>query len=55
MARRPLEWVNTPVLVEALNRYERGVLPPSLRLWVMALLELDGQAGRSGDLNDSAR
>lgn len=41
MQRRPLEWVNTPVLIEALQRYERGLLPLSLRRWLEALLELE--------------
>lgn len=41
MARRPIEWVNTPVLVEALNRYELGLLPLSLRRWVETVLELE--------------
>jgi hypothetical protein len=41
MAPRSPQWVNTPVLLEALTRYEQGRLPPSLRLWVQAVLELD--------------
>ncbi len=41
MARRPIEWVNTPVLVEALLRYEQGILPRSMRLWVEELLDID--------------
>jgi hypothetical protein len=44
MPRRPLQWVNTPVLVEALQRYEQGLLPLSLRRWVEAMLELDPSA-----------
>ncbi|MFO7628013.1 MAG: hypothetical protein R6W06_00560 [Prochlorococcaceae cyanobacterium] len=34
-------WVNTPVLVEAMQRYEQGRLPRSLQLWLQTLLELD--------------
>ena len=41
MPRRQLQWVNTPVLVEALQRYEQGLLPLSLRRWVETLLELE--------------
>jgi hypothetical protein len=41
MAPRSPQWVNTPVLLEALTRYEQGRLPRSLRLWVQAVLELD--------------
>ncbi len=40
MAPRPVQWVNTPVLVEALHRYELGQLPLSMRRWVETLLEL---------------
>ena len=32
---------NTPVLMEALDRYEQGRLPRSMRLWVEAVLELE--------------
>ena len=40
MAPRSPQWVNTPVLVEALDRYEQGRLPHSMRRWVEAVLEL---------------
>ena len=40
MARRSMQWVNTPVLMEALDRYEQGRLPRSMRLWVEAVLEI---------------
>ena len=39
-ARSPL-WVNSTVLMEALQRYEQHTLPRSMRLWVEATLELD--------------
>ena len=35
------QWVNTPVLMEALDRYEQRRLPRSMQLWVEAVLELD--------------
>ncbi|MFZ9228987.1 MAG: hypothetical protein ACO24U_08505 [Prochlorococcaceae cyanobacterium] len=41
MAPRPISWVNTPVLVEAIERYEQGLLPRSMQLWLQHLLELD--------------
>ena len=41
MVRRSMQWVNTPVLMEALDRYEQGRLPRSMRLWVEAVLELE--------------
>ena len=40
MAPRNLSWVNTPVLLEAIERYEQGKLPRSMRLWLQGLLEL---------------
>ena len=44
MASRPIQWVNSPVLMEAMLRYEQGLLPRSMRLWVEQLLELEGEA-----------
>ena len=38
------EWVNTPVLAEAIRRYEEGLLPRPMVLWVQDLLELDPMA-----------
>lgn len=31
---RSLQWVNSPVLLEALERYEQRRLPRSMQLWV---------------------
>lgn len=36
-----LQWVNTPVLLEAIERFEQGRLPRSLTLWLSQLLELE--------------
>ena len=41
MTRRQINWVNTPVLNEALIRYEEKRLPKQLRLWIEKLLELN--------------
>lgn len=41
MGRRSLSWVNTPVLLEAIERYEQGRLPRSMQLWLQTLLEID--------------
>jgi hypothetical protein len=38
--RRSPHWVNSAVLLEALERYEQGRLPRSMQLWVEAMLEL---------------
>jgi len=36
-----LNWVNTPVIAEALSRYQEGRLPRSITLWLEEILELD--------------
>lgn len=41
MARRSPTWVNTPVLLQAIERYEQGRLPRSMQLWLQTLLEID--------------
>lgn len=33
-------WVNSPVLMEALERYQQGRLPQQMRHWIRGLLEL---------------
>ena len=38
-------WVNSPVLMEALQRYEQGRLPQHLRGWVRGVLELSNNEG----------
>ena len=43
MGSRSLHWVNTPVLLEAMMRYEQNRLPRSMKLWVEQLLELSPQ------------
>jgi len=44
-------WVNSPVLMEALQRYEQGRLPQHLRCWVRGVLELsDGEGCTSSEL-----
>lgn len=41
MAPRSPQWVNTPVLLEAMTRYEQGLLSRSMQLWLQAVLELE--------------
>ena len=36
-----MHWVNTPVLMEAILRYEQGRLPKSMRLWIEQLLDIN--------------
>ena len=50
MARRSLQWINSPVLMEALMRYQEGRLPRSMRLWVEELLELNPRATQESQL-----
>jgi hypothetical protein len=45
----PIVWVNTPVLLEAIQRYEQGRLPRPLALWLQSLLEIE-EAPSSGQL-----
>ncbi len=40
MRRRAIHWVNSPVLFEAILRYEQGRLPLSMKLWVEKLLDI---------------
>jgi hypothetical protein len=47
MASRPIQWVNTPVLLEAIERYEQGRLSHSMQLWLSSLLDLDTACGSS--------
>ena len=41
MRARSPNWVNSTVLVEALQRYEQNLVPRSMRLWVEAMLDID--------------
>ncbi len=43
MSRKTLNWVNSPVLMEAIIRYQQNRLPRSMQLWVEQLLDLDPQ------------
>lgn len=40
VAARRIQWVNTPVLIEAMERHRQGLLPRSMQLWLQQLLEL---------------
>jgi hypothetical protein len=41
MARRSPSWVNTAVVLQAIERYEQGSLPRSMQLWLQTLLEIE--------------
>ena len=40
MSRKTIQWINTPVLTEAMFRYEKGLLPNSMKLWLEQILEI---------------
>ena len=40
MSRKTIQWINTPVLTEAIFRYEKGLLPNSMKLWLEQVLEI---------------
>jgi hypothetical protein len=48
-----ISWINSPVLIEAIDRYERGSLHRSLALWLQGLLEIE--APPSGPLRPEGR
>ena len=37
---RRIQWVNTPVLIEAMERHRQGLLPRPMQLWLTQLLDL---------------
>ena len=41
MQHRSPTWVNTAVLLQAIERYEQGLLPRSMQLWIQQLLEIE--------------
>ncbi len=41
MTKRKLHWVNTPVLIEAISRYQKGRLSRSMKLWIEQVLEIN--------------
>ena len=43
MSRKIIQWINTPVLTEAIFRYERGLLSNSMKLWLEQVLEIDSK------------
>ena len=41
MRSKQIQWINTPVISEAIFRYEKGLLPNSMKLWLEQVLEID--------------
>ncbi len=50
MARRSPQWINSPVLMEAMLRYQEGRLPHSMRLWLEQCLDLENQSPATTEL-----
>ena len=43
MRRKTIQWINTPVISEAIFRYEKGLLPNSMKLWLEQVLEIKAE------------
>ena len=43
MRNKQIHWINTPVLNEAIFRYEKGLLHKSMKLWLEQVLEIDSK------------
>ena len=43
MRSKTIQWINTPVLAEAIFRYEKGLLPNSMKLWLEQVLEINSK------------
>tara|TARA_B100000579_G_scaffold100701_1_gene80097 strand:- start:198 stop:338 length:141 start_codon:yes stop_codon:yes gene_type:complete len=41
MRSKQIQWINTPVITEAIFRYEKGLLPNSIKLWLEQALEIE--------------
>ena len=41
MSNKKIQWINTPVLTEAIFRYEKGLLSNSMKLWLEQVLEIN--------------
>ncbi len=47
MTNRKINWINSPVLMEAMIRYEEHRLSKPLELWIEKLLEINPRNGSS--------
>ena len=43
MKRKSIQWINTPVISEAVFRYDNGLLPNSMKLWLEQVLEIKSE------------
>jgi len=43
MTQKRIHWINTPVINEAMFRYEKRLLTRNMKLWIEKVLELDSQ------------
>ena len=43
MRRKTIQWINTPVITEAIFRYKKGLLPNPMKLWLEQVLEIESK------------
>ena len=43
MRSKQIQWINTPVITEAIFRYEKGLLPNSMKLWLEQVLDIENK------------
>ncbi len=41
MRSKQIQWINTPVITEAIFRYEKGQLSNSMKLWLEQVLDIN--------------
>tara|TARA_Y100001968_G_scaffold212351_1_gene195535 strand:+ start:284 stop:427 length:144 start_codon:yes stop_codon:yes gene_type:complete len=44
MRSKQIQWINTPVITEAIFRYEKGLLPNSMKLWLEEVLDINSKS-----------
>ena len=50
MRRKTIQWINTPVITEAIFRYEKGLLPNSMKLWLEQVLEINSNKDQASKI-----
>ena len=50
MMRKTIQWINTPVITEAIFRYEKGLLPNSMKLWLEQVLEINSSKDQANKI-----
>ncbi len=50
MRRKTIQWINTPVITEAIFRYEKGLLSNSMKLWLEEVLEINSSKDQANKI-----